>query len=281
MNSVAEPISTPLCDSARQRLLSVKGDPFLRADWDRTLFLHFAIAPELLKIEVPPPFELELYGGKAWLSLAALTMRNFCPCRPRTIASIFPLITSQRFLNFRTYVNYDSEPGALFLHGWLSRPLPLPLPSRSLGLPYAFASSNYDHDFEAGSLKGRVMGRRGGGSFAYRGAIESGARFEPCPAGSLAEFLLERYTGFFCRGAANHVFRAWHPPWLQAPAEVTIEDLSLVTNRFQWFREAKFAGAHFGPGFPRVMFGRAHRLPSLALPAGGRRKVLSAFYEMP
>jgi uncharacterized protein YqjF (DUF2071 family) len=281
MNSVAETISTPLCDRARERLLSVKGDPFLFADWERPLFFHFAIAPDLLRPQVPPPFHLELYEGKAWLSLAALTMRNFRPCRPRTSAALFPLIARQRFLNFRTYVNYDGEPGALFLHGWLSRPLPVPLPSGGLGLPYAFASSAYEHDFEAGSVKGRVIGRRGGGAFAYRGAIEPGARFEPCPAGSLAEFLLERYTGFFCRGAAKHVFRASHPPWLQAYVDATIEDMSLVTNRFPWFHEAKFAGAHFAPGFPRVMLGRAHRLPPPDVPAGGRRKVLSAFYEMP
>jgi len=94
------------------------------------------------------------------------------------------------------------------------------------------------------------------------------------------EFLLERYAGFFIRGGQPLVFRAWHPPWLQVPLEAEILDLSLVTNRFPWFREARFAGAHFAPGFRDVWLGRAHRLKE-APPAQARRRVLSAFFEMP
>src|SRR5262249_2812710 len=70
-----------LSDLARQRLLSLKGDPFLCADWQRVLFLHYVIDREALRPHVPEPFELELHEGQACVSLVALTMRHFRPAR--------------------------------------------------------------------------------------------------------------------------------------------------------------------------------------------------------
>src|ERR1051326_2026871 len=109
---------------AQRRLRSVPGDPFLFADWERVLFLHFAIAPKALEPMILQPRELELYEGDAILSVVAVTMRRFKPAQPFPFGWIFGLISSQRFLNFRTYVLHGEEPGALFLWGWLSRLIP-------------------------------------------------------------------------------------------------------------------------------------------------------------
>src|SRR2546427_9994900 len=220
---------------AQERLLSVKGDPFLFADWERVVFLHFIVAPELLRRFVPRPFELELYESEACISLVHVTMRRFRPCRPVSLGWLFRPITQQRFLNLRTYVHSGSEPGALFLWGWLSQPFPLRLPSAILGLPYSFASLDYEHDAELSVLHGAVSARNATESFAYRAAIAPHPPLAPCSPGSLAEFAMERYSGFFCRGPEPRVFRAWHPPWLQTPIDATIEDASLVTNKFPSF----------------------------------------------
>src|SRR5438034_274417 len=103
---------------AQERLLSVKGDPFLFADWERVVFLHFIVAPELLRPFVPRPFELELYEGEACISLVAVTMGRFRPCRPVSLGWLFRPIKQQHFLNLRTYLRCGGEPGALFLWGW-------------------------------------------------------------------------------------------------------------------------------------------------------------------
>src|SRR5438093_11202480 len=51
------PNDLPLyCQAAKQRLVSVRGDPFLLADWENVVFLHFLIGPELLRSRVPRPF---------------------------------------------------------------------------------------------------------------------------------------------------------------------------------------------------------------------------------
>src|SRR5579862_9123423 len=87
-NRVPEPARPSACSNmeersaaARRTLHSVPGDPFLFADWERVLFLHFTIDHDLLKPHVPAPFELELYNGQGCLSLVCVTMRKLRPYR--------------------------------------------------------------------------------------------------------------------------------------------------------------------------------------------------------
>jgi uncharacterized protein YqjF (DUF2071 family) len=210
----------------------------------------------------------------------ALTMQRFRPCRWASVGWLFRPIARQCFLNFRTYVRRGDEPGALFLHGWLSQPLPVPLPSGMFGLPYAFAAVDYKDKPETGILGGAVREPARPAGFAYRAPIEARGAFEPCAPGSLAEFAMERYAGFFSGRNRVYVFRAWHPRWLQRPIDVEIQDASLLLATFPWFKEATLAAANFAPGFERVRLGRAHRLKatSTAARAGHR---LGSFYKMP
>src|SRR5437899_1076920 len=89
-------------DAARRRLLSVEGDPFLLADWERVLFMHYVIAPEVLRPYVPEPFEVELHEGRACVSVVALTMRHFHACRRAALAWLLRPVARQRFVNVRT-----------------------------------------------------------------------------------------------------------------------------------------------------------------------------------
>jgi uncharacterized protein YqjF (DUF2071 family) len=282
--SAASPTGTALPgadDADWSRLVAGRGDPFLTAKWERIVFFHFVVNAERIRPLLRAPFELDLHEGRACVSLAAVTMRRFRPCRPLSIAWCFGAIRRQQFLNLRTYVHCGGEPGVLFLHGWLSRPFGVALPSGLWGLSYAFASVDYHHDAAGSALRGVVTAGKSGHRFAYHSKPPAETCFGPCPRGSLSEFAMERCTGFFWRGQEPRVFRVWHPHWLQAPLEPTIEDVSLVTSRFPWFSEARMAEANYGPGFDRVWLGRAHPLDKACKARREGHRRLSSFFEMP
>jgi len=264
---------------ARQRLLSGKHDPFLVACWERVVFLHYLIRPELLRPHVPAQFVLDLYDNMACISVVAVTMRNFRASRSISTGWLFRPVRCERFLNLRACVHLREEHGAFILWSWLSNPLRATLPLMKLGFPCTFAEVEYDHRFETGKLQGSVkMKNSSGDALEYRGSLDSLHGFEPCRAGSLAEFAMERYTGFFSRGSRLRLVRCWHPPWMQRPMQASIADDNLITNRFAWFGEARLVAANVGPGFPDVWIGRPHELNSNS---HDRHPVLSAFYEMP
>ena len=273
---------------------SANEEAFLFADWERVVFLHFAVDPATLLRYVPVPLELELYENIAWVTLVALTMRSFRPCRRGSpTAWLFRTIASQRFLNVRTYARRGDEPGALFLRGWLSQPFRVPLPGGLFGLPYEFASLEYRHQPEAGELRGVATvpaitgtdrlkpGLQTVERLLYRARVEPQKAYLPCGSGTLAQFALERYTGWFPRKNQLYVFRAWHPPWVQASIDVTIEDDSLLTTRFPWFKQARLVAAHYAPGFAGVQLGKSDRVGKFSRRCRASRSVLSGFYEMP
>jgi len=267
-------------DLARQRILSFKSDPFLLADWKNAVFLHFVLSPEILRPLVPAPLELELFEEKACVSLVALTMRQFRPFRRSSLAGwIFSPLRQQSFLNVRTYVRWRDESGALFLWGWLSRPFGVGLPLEKGGLPCGFCDLEYDHSCDRERVAGLV--KQGTTRFKYQATMGAQTEFTPCAVGSLAEFAMERYTGFFFRGTQPQIFRGWHEPWLQTPLNLKIEEDSLLGEKFPWFKETKLAEANFAPGFDRVWLGKAHGLEKAVPARANKRTVLSAFYEIP
>jgi len=230
----------------------------VRVQWPCVLFLHYRIAPELLRLHVPRDFELELYDNSAWLTLVALTMRNFRPCRLFSIPGwLLRLRGEQRFLNVRTYVRHGRRRGAFFLWGWLSRPLGLPSPDQPFGLPCGFADVTYDHQHERGELSGTVRAHER--RFSYSASLPTGAPFSLPASGSLAEFTLECYNGFYSHRGGPRVFRAWHDPWRATAVNVALHDESLLRTLI-CFQGARFATAHYAPGLFDVGLGSSRKL---------------------
>jgi len=103
-------------DTARERLLSVAGEPLFLADWERVLMLHYEVEPDALQRVVP--FELDLRDGRAFVSAVAFTMRGMRPrVGGRFAAWLFKPIATHEFLNVRTYVRHRGESGIYFLAG--------------------------------------------------------------------------------------------------------------------------------------------------------------------
>lgn len=243
--------------AARKRLLSRRAEPLFIAGWDRALMIHFEVDAGALQNDVP--YALDLYNGRAFVSLVAFTLRGL---RPRwggkPAAWLLRPIATHAFLNVRTYVCHGGEPGIHFLAEWLSNRVAVKLGPVTFGLPYHHGRIAYRHDWETGAVQGEVVDTNSGKRLVYQAALSEPAAFQPSESGSFDEWLIERYTAFNSAKGRKRYFRVWHPPWRQQAASVMLCDISLLTHNWTWFNKAEPAGGHFSPGFDKVWMGRPH-----------------------
>jgi uncharacterized protein YqjF (DUF2071 family) len=246
---------TTLSEAARRRMLAVRGEPMFYARWDRAVFIHYEADPAMLQRDVP--FALDLYDGRAFVSIVAFTLLRMRPRIGGRIGEwLLKPIATHGFLNVRTYVRHRGEPGIYFLAEWLSNPLSVHLGPRTFGLPYRFGRLDYEHASNGGVLRGTVDAA--GGRLAYAGEV-CGSDFAVADSQSLTEFVLERYTAFTQQRNRARFFRVWHLPWEQASAEITITAESLLTSTGAWWKTAEYIGANYSPG-AEVWMGRPHRI---------------------
>lgn len=243
-----------------QRLHSRRGEPLFLADWERAVFIHFSVEPQRLQHWVP--FPLDCRDGSAWVSLVAFTMRDM---RPRLGGSVgrrlFAPIATHAFLNVRTYVVRNGEPGIHFLAEWLTNRLAVLLGPVAFGLPYRLGRIDYHHEPENdAAIEGRVTTADGGASLLYH-ADWRAEPLAPCTRGSLDEFLLERYTAYvtWAGGRQPGFFRIWHRPWPQCRIDLALTDRSLLERApggRDWGATARFTFANYSPGCREVLMGR-------------------------
>lgn len=191
---------------ARRRMLSRRGETLFIAGWQRVLMMHFEVDAEALQLEVP--FQLDLHGGRAFVSLVAFTM---CGMKPRIggkfYAWLFRPISTHDFLNVRTYVRHGNERGIHFLAEWLSSRLAVKLGPTTFGLPYHYGRIACNHDWQTGVIQGQVADVANGRKLLYQAKANGQATFQPCEVGLLYEWLMERYTAFNSAGRSKRFFR--------------------------------------------------------------------------
>src|SRR5262245_22812466 len=111
-------VEASLSDIARERLLSLPGEPLFIADWMRTLMIHYEVEPAALQQVVP--FPLDLRDGRAFVSAVAFTLNAMRPRIGSRLAGwLLKPISTHHFLNVRTYVRVNGETGIYFLAEWL------------------------------------------------------------------------------------------------------------------------------------------------------------------
>jgi uncharacterized protein YqjF (DUF2071 family) len=242
-------------DSARARMEAGWGDPLLFADWERALFLHYAV--DAAELQKAVPFELDLWGaGQAFITLVAFTMREMRPSFGGAWAArLVSPIASHEFLNARTYVRYGDEPGIFFMREWLPNALARCVGPAAFGLPYRLGTINYRHRHESGELAGEVCARSGDGRLSYHATTEAVTEAVTEAHAARRDFLLERYTAFTSAFGLRRKFRVWHEPWRAAALDVQVEDDSIL-DLVPGCANARCAGAHYSEGVAGVWMGR-------------------------
>lgn len=261
MNALDQfPIAGP-SEAARERFLARTRNPLLIADWQGALFLHYEIDARQLQPFVP--FELDLWNGRAFVSLVAFTMRGMRLARLGALgALVCKPIATHEFLNLRAYVRHSDDAGICFLSEWLPNRMSVLCGPLLYALPYRHASIQYCRT--GPRLCGTVSARNG--RLQYAGKLHDQV-FSECGEGSLDQFLVERYAAFnaghFTPARPNVTrrrFRVWHKPWPQVRAEIRVLDDTLLQYIAPWWRHAQFVSANYSPGVCGVWMSAPRRV---------------------
>ena len=169
-------------------------------DWHDLLFLHWRVPASTLRARVHPRLAIDERDGSAWVSMTPFTLRNG---RVRGL----PPLPDFHELNFRTYVTHPRHgPGIWFFSLEAANALAVVTARLSVRLPYFPARMDRGEGWYRSE---RTLGRA---DFEIR--FSAGAGLGVAPAGSLEEFLVERYQLYsVAAGPALWHGRIRHEPW--------------------------------------------------------------------
>lgn len=182
--------------------------------WDDLLFAHWPVDAGAARLALPAGLELDLYEGRAWISVVPFRMSHV---RPRFLPRL-PGLSAFAELNVRTYVIRKGVPGVWFFSLDASSPVAVRAARRIFHLPYFDAAMRAERD--GGTI--RYSSRR---IHPGAGAAEFAADFGPAgpayraAAGSLDDWLTARYCLYAADGEGG-LYRTHihHKPWCLQPA---------------------------------------------------------------
>jgi uncharacterized protein YqjF (DUF2071 family) len=192
--------------------------PFLTAEWRHLLLLNYEIQPEVLQPLVPSGTELDLWQGKALVSMVGFLFR-----RTRLLGLPVPFHTNFEEVNLRFYVRRpgdDARRGVVFV----KEIVPMPMIANT-------ARILYGENYQALPMGHTVEEKDG--QICPEGLVEYTWRFRgrlhrlgglalgesaPLEPGSEAEFITEHYWGYTRRGPKRTgAYRVAHPAWRVRP----------------------------------------------------------------
>jgi uncharacterized protein YqjF (DUF2071 family) len=191
--------------------------------WHNLLFAHWPISPDLLRPLVPPPLEIDLFNGQAWLGVIPFRLTGI---RLRGLPAL-PLVSRFNETNLRTYVTLDGKPGVYFLSMDAGNTLGTAIARPTFRVPYTNADVSITR--QPGEYDFRSERRQPGPPPArfracYR-PVSCVFRSDKC---SLEEWLTERYCYYSVSSRAIYRCEIAHRPWPLRRARATIEENTLA-----------------------------------------------------
>jgi uncharacterized protein YqjF (DUF2071 family) len=80
-------------------------------EWNKAIFLHWEVAPELIQPLLPKGIELDIINKKTWISLVAFDMNNI---GLRNFLKL-PYVSDFYEINIRVYIKCNGKPSVYFL----------------------------------------------------------------------------------------------------------------------------------------------------------------------
>jgi len=183
--------------------------------WKDLLFLHWEVPPADIQRSLPPGLAVDTFGGAAWIGLVPFLM---CDVRPRFCPTV-PGLSSFLELNVRTYVRDSAgNSGVWFYSLDCNQPIAVAIARGLFHLPYFRARMRA----QAGPASEMIYYdcRRDGAASSSHYEYRAMGPTSRAVAGSLEEFLVERYRLFSFRNGTLYSGEVWHEPYTFAGAEV-------------------------------------------------------------
>lgn len=208
-------------------------------EWNRAIFLHWELEENQLKKHLPDGLDLDLFEGKAWVSLVAFTMEKI---RPRYLPSFAPVSNFDE-INIRTYVQFNGKPGVHFLSIEAAKKLSCFVAKEISELPYRYSPmSRTNSNFES-------QNDTFGDSFAIDFTLGDAIKKK-----NIDKWLTERYALFQDGKHGINAFEIHHKEW--PIQELRINDLRVDYPRFNSFLNNNPDLIHYSPGVQVLAWGK-------------------------
>lgn len=204
-------------EEAAHRPWPLPASPWLMGQtWEDLLFVHWRVPAETLRTLVSPQVEVEERDGSAWLGItpfrvAGLRLRGLLP---------FPGVSAFLELNVRTYVTDGEKPGIWFFSLDAASRLAVEAARAGYKLPYHAARM---HSTRTGEWIAYESARTGTSGVAFAARYRAHGAETFAEAGSLDEFLVERYCLYTEDAGRLKRAEIHHRPWSLRRAEAEIE----------------------------------------------------------
>ncbi len=213
--------------------------PVLRQRWKHTGFVHWGYPPEDVRRLVPPELEVDVFDGRAWVSLVMFRAeRTRLPGMPPV-----PMLSNFVEINLRTYVTATGDrPGLWFFS--LEAPQPaLVIGARVLaGVPYKMAKTSVRAREDEVVYRSRRTGEDDDAALECR--LRIGEDYRDDELGELDHFLTARWGAYTLVGEELRYNPVEHRLWPLHHAELVFLDETLTAA----------AGLPLPPGDPLVQY---------------------------
>lgn len=245
---------------------------FLSAKWNNLIMLNYEVDPDILTPHLPPFTQLDLWQGKALVSMVGFLFRD-----TRVKGIKWPLHINFEEVNLRFYVKYydgtDWKRGAVFVSEIVPKAV-IALIANNLykehykAMPMRYSINALSEDNTQYLYEWKLKGRwnRLGGTVHNK--------LEPIGAGSQEEFILEHYWGYNKIGnGLTMEYQVEHISWNAGAVTNAVLDADvsrLYGKEFEPFLNAPLYSAFFADGSDIIVRGGtkirfAPKLPELPL----------------
>ncbi|MGB3618874.1 MAG: DUF2071 domain-containing protein [Catalinimonas sp.] len=189
---------------------------FLRARWRYLIMANWEVPPKLLMPHLPPGTQIDLYDGRAYVSLVGFLFEG-----ARLLGVPAPF--HQRFeeFNLRFYVTHQAgaerRRGVVFYQELVPKPM-IPLVANNLfGERYATLPMRHQINRTAEAL--RVQYDWNTRDRWHTFGVEADGEARAVAAGTLEEFITEHYWGYARTkdGTGTYEYQVEHPRWQGYP----------------------------------------------------------------